>query len=138
MADLSITAANVKWISGVRPQIAKGGAAITRGKAVRADTTGEMILAQANDTATSTVRGIAITDGNDGGDMLVAGPGAKINVGATTVAGTAYVLSAAAAGGIAPIGDLAATNMPNFLFWGSGTAEVTLVCEISPAAIPGM
>lgn len=136
MADLSITAGNVKWISGVRPQAVKGGANITRGQAVRADTTGEMVLAQADDTSTATVRGIAITDGNDGGDMLIAGPGAKINCGATTVAGTAYVLSSAAAGAIAPIGDLTNEDMPNFLFWGSGTAEVTLVCQISPAAIP--
>lgn len=137
MADLSITAANVKWISGVRPQVTKGGATITRGQALRATPANLQVPAQADDEDTATVTGIAITDGTNGGDMLIAGPGATVNVGATTVAGTAYVLSANAAGGIAPIGDLGNDDMPNFLFWGSGTAEVELVCALSPAAIPG-
>lgn len=135
MTDLSITAGNVKWVSGQQPRQVKGGATITRGQVLRQQTDGEYILADASALTTAGAVAIAVTDGNDGSPMLVAEAGAKINVGATTVAGTAYALSATA-GGIAPLGDLLATEAPVLLFWGTGTAEVTLVFAASPVIIP--
>lgn len=135
MTNLSITAGNVKWVSGQQPAQVLGGATITRGQVLRQQADGEYILADASALPTAGAVAIAITDGNDGSPMLAARAGAKINVGATTVAGKAYVLSADA-GGIAPIDDLLATEAPVLLFWGTGSAEVTLVFSASPVIIP--
>lgn len=126
MADLSITAGNVKWVSGTRPQIVKAGATITRGQALYQAADGEYSPADADASSTGTATAIALTDGADGSDMLIATVGATINVGATTVAGTPYVASTTA-GGIAPYADITTGDTPSLLFWGSGTANVTLV-----------
>ena len=134
MSDLSITAANVKWQSGIHPRQVIGGAALIRGKALRQGTDGEYIVADCSALNTSTVDGISLTDGNDGGLMLIAPAGATINIGATTTAGIPYVLSDD--GGICPFADLAATEVPNLLFWGTGTAVVTLVFAKSSVVIP--
>jgi hypothetical protein len=134
MVDLVITPGNVTWQSGTQPRQVKGGAALTRGKALRQGTDFEYIVADCSALNTATVDGIALTDGNDGGYMLIAPPGATINIGATTTAGTAYVLSDD--GGICPVADLASGEFPNLLFWGTGTAVVTLVCALCPVAIP--
>lgn len=126
MADLVQTPANVKWVSGARPVMVKGGASIVRGNVLYKDTADlEHKLADADTDAASIVDGIALTDGTDGSDMLLAPDGATINVGATTTAGTPYVLSTTA-GAIAVDGDLGTGDYCVFLFWGTGTANVTL------------
>lgn len=135
MVDLSITAANVKWTSGTRPRQVIAGAAITRGQALRLDAaTNEYVPADASAAGTSDATAIALTDGQDGSDMLVALAGAVVNIGATTTAGTAYVLSGTA-GGIAPVADLGAGDTPNLIAWGSGSASITLVFAESPVTI---
>ncbi len=144
MADLSITAANVKWVSGVRPRTVQGGATITRGQALYADSAdgNQHKKADANAAATSNAVAIALTDGTDSSDMLIAVAGSTINVGATTTAGVPYCVSSTdaltangAAGGIVAYSALGAGDTPCILFWGSGTANVTLVCALSPAAL---
>lgn len=134
MADLVITVGNVTWQSGTQPRTVKGGAALTRGLALRQNTDLEYVAADCSAVNTATVDGIALTDGNDGGLMLIAPAGATINIGATTTAGTPYVLSDD--GGICPFADLANPDVPNLLFWGTGTAIVTLVFAKSSVAIP--
>lgn len=127
MADLVITAANVVWNSGVRPLAVKGGATIARGKTLYQNTTTlKHLLADADTDAESEFTGIAITDGTDGSDMLIAPPGANINVGATTTAGTIYVLSTTP-GGIAPWADLGTGDYVVVLFIGTGTANVDII-----------
>lgn len=127
MADLTITAASVKWVGGVRPQVVQAGAAITRGQAVYLDpTTNQHKLADADTDATSAVSGIALTDGQAGSDMLIAPPGAVVSFGASLTAGTIYCLSTTP-GGVAPWADLAAGDYVVVLAIGAGTANAELI-----------
>lgn len=129
MADLSITAGNVAWVSGTRPKVVTGGATITRGQALyKDDSDNEYKLADAGAVGTAVLDGIALTDGTDGAEMLVAPRGATLNIGATTTAGTIYVISETA-GGIAPVGDLATGDFVVVAFVGSGTANVEIIAQ---------
>lgn len=133
-ADATVTVANVKWSSGVRPSNAQGGATITPGQVCYLDTTtNTQKLAQATSATLAVVSGICLDGGVSGRDIFIAGPGSVINVGFTTVAGTIYVLSAAAAGGIAPWADLTTGQYVNVLFIGNGTALVELICKLGTA-----
>lgn len=125
MPDLSITPADVKHISGKAPVTVVAGAPVTRGQALRRDASNSRFVpANADTSASAHVDGIALTDGQDGTEMLIAVPNTRLYIGADTDEGTAYVLSAAADGGIAPIDDLGDSEHPVFLFWGSGGGEV--------------
>jgi len=136
MTDIVVTPANVKWVSGARPQIVKAGETIARGKAVYQNTTTlEHELADADTDAASEFAGIALSDGYDGADMLIAPPGATINWGATLTAGTLYVLSTTA-GGVAPDTDLVAGDYVVVLAIGAGTANAELI-GIKGAAVHG-
>lgn len=136
MAALSITAANVKWVSGVNTRIVRGGESGTRGQAVFYNSsTNEYELADADAAGEQDADGILLTDMVDGADCLIAVPGATINIGATTTAGIPYCVDPTTPGAIVPYSDLGSGDTPVLLFWGSGTANVTLVCAVSPAAI---
>ena len=127
MVDLTITAANVNWVSGTRPRMVKAGATITRGQVLYQDTADlEYKLADADNDATSVFGGIALTDGTDGSEMLIAEAGAVVDVGATTIAGTIYTISTTA-GGISPDVDLATGDYVTVLFIGNGTVNVELI-----------
>lgn len=127
MTDISVTAANVKWVSGTRPRVVKAGATITAGQAVYLNTTTlEHELADADTDAASEVAGVSLTDGVDGRDMLIAPAGATIAWGATLTAGTIYVLSATA-GGVAPEADLATGDYVVVLAVGAGTANARII-----------
>lgn len=135
MAALSITAANVKWVGGTRPRMVKGGATGTRGQVVYKDSAdNEHKLADGDALATAAAAGILITDMNDGGDCLIAVPGSRINIGATAAAGVAYVADITTPGSIVPLADLSTGDFNNLLFWGEGTALVTLVLAAAPTA----
>lgn len=135
MAALSITAANVKWVSGTRPRIVMGGATGTRGQAVyKDDADNEHKLADGDALATAAAAGILLTDMTDGSESLLAVAGSRINIGATAAAGTAYVADITTPGAIVPIGDLSTGDFKNLLFWGEGTALVTLVMSAAPVA----
>lgn len=134
MVDLSITAANVRRTGGASPMQVRAGATITRGQAVYLNTsTGLYEVADADLTGTAEVAGIALTDGNANGDMLIAGPGTVVNIGATTIAGTIYVLSTTG-GGIAPWADLITGDFVCVLFIGTGSATVELIIKRSSVA----
>ncbi|MBZ0294508.1 MAG: hypothetical protein K8L99_18230 [Anaerolineae bacterium] len=128
MVDISQTPANVNWVSGVRPRVVKAGEAIDRGESVYLNTTTlEHELAQADADGTSEFAGVALTDGEDGSDMLIAPPGAVIDWGATLTAGTIYVLSAATAGALAPEADLGTGEYVVVLCIGAGTANAEII-----------
>lgn len=107
MADLSITAANVVKGTGSTIERVTSGATITAGQLVYLDSadSDKAKLAQGNAAGTSTVYGISLHAAlaNQPLTVLTAGP---CNVGATLAVGQTYVLSAAAAGGIAPVSDV--------------------------------
>lgn len=129
MTDISVTAANVKWIGGVRPIRGTGGASVTRGQAAYLNTTtGKYGLGDADTDAASEYAGQFLTDGFDGGDVLIAPPGAIINWGATLTAGTIYTLSTTA-GGVCPEGDLATGDYVVVLAIGAGTANAKIIGE---------
>jgi hypothetical protein len=107
MTDLSVTAANVKGDSAAK-EWGTAGEAITAGQAVYLDTpTRTYKLADANSAtaAARQARGIALNGAAAGQPLAIATSG-DVTAGAALTAGTAYYLSAAAAGGIAPIEDL--------------------------------
>lgn len=125
--DVSQTATSVKWVSGTRPRVVPAGATIAAGNAVYLNTsTLKYELADADVDATSEFAGIALSDGVNGRDMLIAPPGAVINWGATLTAGTIYVLSTTA-GGVAPWADLGAGDYVVVLCIGAGTANAEVI-----------
>lgn len=127
MADISQTAANVKWVSGNRPFIGPAGATIAAGQPVYLNTTTmKYVLTDADTDAESEFAGIAMSDGVNGRDMLIAPPGAVINWGATLTAGTIYVLSTTA-GGVAPWADLATGDYVVVLCIGAGSANAEII-----------
>lgn len=135
MVALSITAANVKWVSGPKPRMVMAGAAIDRGEALYQDEADlEHKLASNSAEATAEAVGVALTDGEDGSHMLIAKSGTKINIGATTVAGTIYCVGDTA-GSIVPQADVTNEDYVTILFVGTGSAEVTLDIVVG-AAIP--
>ena len=124
MANLTQTAANVRIRSTAPVVILTASAAVTQGMPVRPD--GDKYRpAQATTAANADSRYIAITPASADGDPFVAvRSGSLVDLGATLVVGETYVVSATAAGAIAPIGDLSSTHFPTIL--GVATTASTL------------
>lgn len=110
MADLTITAANVlKGSNAVVPPPVVAGEAITQGQAVYQNTSdAKYYKAKANVTTNGNniLKGVALSSAAAGQPLLIQIQG-QITIGSTVVVGTLYALSGAAAGGIAPVADLA-------------------------------
>jgi hypothetical protein len=129
MTDISVTAANVTWVSGVREIVGKGGETGTPGQAVYLDTTtNKYKLADADNDATSVVAGILLDNMVDGRPCIVAPPGAVINWGATLTAGTIYA-AAVTPGGVCPEVDLATGDWVNVLCIGNGGATAEIIAK---------
>jgi len=130
MANLSITAANVEAASGaVTKEEMVAGATITAGQVVYKDTANSNVakLAQSDGTALeATVHGIALCGAASGQPVIVAKTG-NIDLGATIVVGTTYVLSQTA-GAICPVADLATSDYVSHI--GIGTAVDNLKISI--------
>lgn len=97
MADISITAANVKLVSG-SAQSLNAGEAITAGQAVYKVGATKKAKLSDNDNATGEVRstiGLALNGAAADQPVSVAQNGAVVNVGAVLTAGTDYYLSGA-------------------------------------------
>lgn len=133
--DLTLTTTAIKWISGTQPIYGLlASVALTAGQVVYQDPADSLIkAARANAAATVTnVLGILLQAANAGGQTIIAPPGARINVGATAVAGTNYCISAGAAGAIAPWADLGTGNYVVNLFIGEGTNNVNIAINAGP------
>lgn len=110
MSNLTQTAANVALGSSARTETAQAGSAITQGQPVYQLTTdGKWYPSDANVAAAQTgSTAIALTPASTNGYfVLVRQQRALINLGATLVKGTTYVVSATA-GAICPQADLIA------------------------------
>lgn len=128
MADLVITAANVRAGPGARVVLGTAGATITAGKAVYLDSADNEYKLADCDSATAAIRspaGIALNGASDGQPLVVLEEG-PITIGATMTAGIAYYLSPTA-GGICPVADVLAGDYPVIL----GIATSTTVLEVS-------
>ena len=110
MADLTITPGGV--LAGANAQIRNGiaGATITAGQALYKDTNANVMkLADANGSAAERVlAGIALHASLTGQPIAYIIKDDDFTPGATLVAGTSYMLSSAAPGGIAPVADATA------------------------------
>ncbi len=113
MADISITAANVKLVSGPSEAM-RAGAAIAAGQvAYKEGATGLAKLGD-NDSATAEVRGahgMALNGAAADQPVTVARNGAVVDLGAVLTAGTDYYLSGTP-GGICPRADVVSTDDP--------------------------
>jgi len=114
MADLIITAANVLEGTQARKQTGTAGATITQGDSVYVDTAGQLQAAlKGVDSASAAAVGIALNSA-EAGQPVTYQSGGEIDVGATLAIGETYVVGAAA-GGIAPIADVIATEFSTIL-----------------------
>jgi hypothetical protein len=127
MADLSITAANVKAGSAsTRVQLVQAGEAIDQGEPAYLASDGKYYQTDANDTAIKAqAKGIAITPASTDGYFLLAVDG-LINLGATLAVGQIYVCSATK-GGIAPYADLTTNDYVSIV----GVATTTALLDIN-------
>lgn len=127
MADLSITAANVKAGSAsTRVQLVQAGETIDQGEPAYLASDGKYYQTDANDTAIKAqAKGIAITPASADGYFLLAVDG-LINLGATLAVGQIYVCSATK-GGIAPYADLTTNDFVTIL----GVATTTALLDIN-------
>jgi hypothetical protein len=127
MADLSITAANVRPGSDAIIRLVQFGENVTAGQVVYLKSSDSKYWkADANAGSSAEVAvGIALTGGSTDGYGVIQ-TGGTIIIGATTVKGEIYVLSATA-GGIAPCTDLTTGWYPVFLFMATDTTGTGLM-----------
>jgi hypothetical protein len=133
MADISLGNVSPGAASNVEHGIAGG--TIAAGQPLRLDASGNLVPAQADAAGTATCKGLALHD------AIVDQPIAYLDWGPIDVTsgvtiGTVYVVSAAAAGGIAPVADLVSTNVVSVI--GVGTAAGTILVQLinSAALVP--
>jgi hypothetical protein len=132
MADLSVTAANVRGygqhITGTL------GGTVTAGQPVRKQADGTFIAATDASLAGSQVEGIALTGGGSGQPFIYQ-KGGNINPGATVAVGKVYVLSTS--GGIAPVDDIASSEYITVIGVGISTSLIKMgiiVSDVQAAA----
>ena len=121
MADLVVDDTLVIGGADARTISRTLGGTVTAGQLVYVDPADSKAkLAQANAISTAKLAGVLQNGGSldQPGEIQFEG---DYDPGVAVVAGTTYVLSAAAAGGIAPIADLVSSNVSSIL----GTADAT-------------
>lgn len=134
MAD--ITLGNVA--AGASADVTHGGVAggtISAGDPLKRNSAGEFEAAQADDAANANVRGLALHDAiaNQPIAYLTGGP---LTITSGAVVGAVYVLSAAAAGGIAPFADLVSTNIVTVLGVASAAGTIEIKLHNSAVVVP--
>lgn len=134
MAALTIT--TVRPTANTEYELVNYGATIAAGDALYRHTDNEHLLADADASAlTKVVRGIAITEGVDGGQGLIATGGNIIFVGATMTAGVTYFLGPTA-GDVVPYGDLSTGDYVVRLGTAKSATEIILSIEDTGVQVP--
>lgn len=126
MADLIQTAANVKLSAGSNVLVGVAGETLTQGQPA-VESGGKWVRARATTAALANCSCIVLTPAVLDEPVVIARAGNRINLGATLAVGTVYAVSATL-GGIAPIGDLVATNFVTPI----GTAITTAILLFNP------
>lgn len=124
MSDLSLTAANIRWISG-GVGMGPSGEAITIGQPVAYDSSdGKYYVADAasGTPAREGISGIALCSCPAANQRVTFQTSGIIDIGATVTQGVLYVVSANA-GGICPQSDLASGSAVLIVGVGTSTAE---------------
>ena len=139
MADLTVTASQVAFVSGTRKTVLAG-ATITAGQTVYLDVSaGSYKLAQTDGTAEEAGSGdvgIALSGASSGAYFVIQDTGTiTIGAGAAPTVGEAYFVSKTA-GGIAPDADIVTTNTyRTYLGIGNSTNTLTLQIHVSGAQV---
>lgn len=114
MVDLVPVPADVIGVAGSPQRTVKGGETIVAGQGLYEDGANGVKLGKADALTTAKLVGVS-ENGGDVGQPITFLTGGNYNPGVAVVIGTTYVLSAAAAGGIAPMADLSSTNISAIL-----------------------
>ena len=138
MADLGILEAEVQMGPNARVGRGLAGASVSPGQALYKDGAAGHSLkpAQATGEAQANVVGVALNAAEVGQPVAYQMPGDEITLGAAAspAVGEVYALSAAAAGGIAPVGDLVAGNLVTVLGVGKAGGRLQLLGGASAIA----
>jgi len=127
MADLAITAANVKASANSTTNSGIAGEAITAGQPVYSDASDEkkLKLADSNDLDLTNVIGIALNDAAADQPVNYVRKDPSLTIGATVAIGEVYVLSSTA-GGVAPVADLSAGQEAVIMGVGISTTQIAV------------
>lgn len=125
MADITVTAGSVLKGANAKTKHVTAGATITAGQPVYEDSSDSHKVkpAQADAAATAKCAGIALHGAADEQPVEIVYDDDDFTPGATVVVGTGYVVSAAAAGGIAPDTDLATTEYASYVMFPKSTSK---------------
>ena len=126
MADLSITSISLEAGSFAKSDKNMGEVAALGDVCYLSTADGELYKADANDSSKRSAIALLLTPGTDGGVAVYARAGAKVNVGSGLTKNTIYVVSANAAGKIAPLADLASGDFTHIV----GIAESTSILQL--------
>ena len=136
MADVSVTAASVVKTDDTAVREGIAGGTVTAGQTLYKDATDSSKLkpAVATGLATAAVVGIALHGAAADQPVQYATRG-NLTFNAAFTVGTTYVLSAASAGGIAPVTDLTSGNYPTTLGIATTTSNLKLGINASGITI---
>lgn len=131
MTALSITAANVAYVSGPRDADQVAGEAFIAGASVYLSASGTWLKAQCDGTATEAGalgNGIALATADAANDRLsIARPGSVLTIAASGLTvGLVYYMGATA-GAVNPVADIASTNKVTPVFLTVSATQVQLL-----------
>lgn len=134
MADISITAASVLKTANTSIREGLAGATVTAGQPVYKDSNDDNALkpAIATSAAAGQAVGVALHGAADGQPLRYATAG-NVTYNAVLAAGQVYCVSAAAAGGIAPVADMTTGNFVSIL--GVATSTTNLKLNITHSGV---
>lgn len=137
MADISVTASAVQKTSTTTVRKGVAGGTVTAGQPIYKDSTDNNDLkpAQADTAAKSKAIGVALHGASDGQPLEYATRG-DVTFNAVLTVGQVYVVSDAAAGGIAPVADLASGDYPTLLGVATTTTNLKLGILAAEVAKP--
>jgi len=121
MANLTITVANVDWVSGSRKRL-DAAETITAGDCLYAATSTTAGVVNVTDAAKDVCVGIALNDATAGHPVTYAESGAVVGFGAILTVGIWYCISAT--GLIAPVADLATSDYISYVGYGITTSNM--------------
>lgn len=125
MADLSITAANVKPSSKAQYGVRIAGGTITQGQAIATNESGALVPYDASDDK-HVYAGIALSAASADQPFVLCVSDPEIAIGGATVSGTVYVGSTNA-GGITTTADLTNGDLVSVIGIGLGGGKIKLV-----------
>lgn len=134
MADLTITASNVKAQGGASKGQKEAATTITAGKVLVANSAGKAILASDASATLAVAIGIALHGASSGQPAEYQTSG-RINLGVTLAIGKHYVLSTA--GAIAPVDDIAGGEFATYIGWAESTSILQLQILVASIAAVG-